>query len=83
MELFEYYIGSFEDRIPENVQHDAYISEWGPARLAAKYFPNGIAFLRLDGDLYRSTKVCLDHLLPLVSPGGWVIGDDFGLTGAR
>ena len=42
-----------------------------------------IALLRLDCDLYESTKVCLDHLLPLVSPGGWVICDDFALSGHR
>jgi O-methyltransferase len=42
-----------------------------------------IAVLRLDGDLYESTKVCLEQLLPLVSPGGWVIIDDFDLSGAR
>ncbi len=42
-----------------------------------------IAVLRLDGDLYDSTKVCLEHLYPLVSKGGWVIVDDWDLTGAR
>ena len=42
-----------------------------------------IAVLRLDGDLYSSTKVCLDHLLPAVSRGGWVIVDDFNLAGCR
>ncbi len=42
-----------------------------------------IAVLRLDGDLYESTKVCLEYLYPLVSPGGWVIVDDFNLSGAR
>lgn len=42
-----------------------------------------IAVLRLDGDLYSSTKTCLQHLLPLVSPGGWVIVDDFDLPGCR
>jgi hypothetical protein len=42
-----------------------------------------IAVLRLDGDLYRSTKVCMDHLVPRVSPGGWIIADDFDLSGAR
>lgn len=42
-----------------------------------------IAFLRLDGDLYDSTKVCLDYLLPLVSRGGWVCVDDFNLSGCR
>lgn len=42
-----------------------------------------IALLRLDGDLYDSTRVCMDHLYPLVSPGGYVIVDDFNLDGAR
>lgn len=37
-----------------------------------------IAHLRLDGDLYRSTRVCLDHLFDLVSPGGIVSVDDYG-----
>lgn len=45
--------------------------------------PTAIAVLRLDGDLYSSTKVCLDNLYPLVSPGGWCIIDDFDLPGAR
>jgi hypothetical protein len=36
-----------------------------------------IAVLRLDGDWYASTQVCLDHLYPLVSPGGVVILDDY------
>lgn len=42
-----------------------------------------IALLRLDGDLYESTRVCTEHLYPLVSTGGWIIVDDFGLSGAR
>jgi hypothetical protein len=42
-----------------------------------------IAILRLDGDLYQSTEVCLEYLYPLVSPGGWIICDDYGLDGAR
>jgi len=36
-----------------------------------------IAFLRLDGDWYDSTKVCLDHLYPLLSPGGVIVLDDY------
>jgi hypothetical protein len=36
-----------------------------------------IAVLRLDGDWYESTKVCLEHLYDLVSPGGVIILDDY------
>jgi O-methyltransferase len=42
-----------------------------------------IAILRLDGDLYDSTKVCLDHLFPKVVDGGFVVIDDWCLKGAR
>jgi len=42
-----------------------------------------IAVLRLDGDLYESTKACVDALVPKVSKGGWVIVDDYHLTGCR
>lgn len=38
-----------------------------------------ISVLRLDGDWYESTKVCLDHLAPLVVPGGVIIIDDYGV----
>ena len=36
-----------------------------------------IALLRLDGDWYDSTKICLEHLYPLLSPGGFIIMDDY------
>lgn len=42
-----------------------------------------IALLRLDGDLYESTKVCLEHLYPLLSKGGYIIIDDWNLAGCR
>ena len=42
-----------------------------------------IAVLRLDGDLYNSTKVCLEWLFPKVVKGGWVIIDDYGLDGCK
>jgi hypothetical protein len=36
-----------------------------------------IALLRLDGDWYESTRICLEHLYPLVSTGGIIILDDY------
>ena len=38
-----------------------------------------IAILRLDGDLYESTMDALNALHPKVSPGGFIIVDDYGL----
>lgn len=37
-----------------------------------------IAVLRLDGDMYESTMDALTHLYPKVSPGGYIIIDDWG-----
>jgi len=42
-----------------------------------------IALLRLDGDLYESTKVCLEHLYPKLVVGGYIIIDDYGLPGCK
>jgi len=42
-----------------------------------------IAFLRLDGDLYESTKVCLEYLYPKVVKGGFVVIDDWALEGCQ
>ncbi len=42
-----------------------------------------IALLRLDGDLYESTKPCMQHLYPKLSVGGWCIVDDYPLSGCR
>jgi O-methyltransferase len=37
-----------------------------------------IALLHLDGDWYESTKCCLEELYDQVSPGGYIIIDDYG-----
>ena len=42
-----------------------------------------IAVLRLDGDLYESTMDALTWLYPKVSPGGFVIIDDYPLPACR
>jgi hypothetical protein len=46
--------------------------------------PERIALLRLDTDVYASTRVELEELYPLLSPGGVLIIDDYGqFRGAR
>lgn len=42
-----------------------------------------ISILRLDGDLYNSTYVCLKYLYPKVIEGGIVIIDDWALPGCK
>lgn len=37
-----------------------------------------LALLRLDGDMYESTLDVLKNLYPKVSPGGYIIIDDYG-----
>lgn len=39
-----------------------------------------ISLLHFDLDLYGPTKFCLEHLYPLVSPGGIVCLDEYGLV---
>jgi len=39
---------------------------------------DNISILRLDGDWYESTKVCLDNLYDKVVDGGFIIIDDYG-----
>ncbi|MBB5159508.1 TylF/MycF family methyltransferase [Saccharopolyspora phatthalungensis] len=42
-----------------------------------------LALLRLDGDLYESTADGLENLYPKLSPGGFVIVDDYALPSCR
>ena len=44
---------------------------------------DSIAVLRLDGDMYESTHQALVALYPRLSPGGFVIIDDWALEGCR
>jgi O-methyltransferase len=41
------------------------------------------ALIRLDGDMYESTIVALDSLYPKLSPGGFVVIDDYALGGCK
>lgn len=42
-----------------------------------------LAVLRMDGDLYESTSDALTHLYPKLSPGGFVIIDDYNHESCR
>jgi hypothetical protein len=67
-ELLVYHQGWFEDTVHLQINRS---------------FVKQIALLRLDADLYASTRICMEHLYPLLSPGGWLIVDDYGLSGCR
>lgn len=41
-----------------------------------------LALMRLDGDLYESTFLALEHLFDKLSPGGYVIVDDYRVVDA-
>ena len=46
--------------------------------------PGPLALIRLDADLYESTRTALRHLYPRLSPGGVLIVDDYGeMPGCR
>jgi O-methyltransferase len=50
---------------------------WFKDTLATFVPPEPIAVLRLDGDWYDSTRLCLEALYPAVPPGGLIIIDDY------
>jgi len=49
-----------------------------PARLAALPQAAVVALLRLDGDLFESTRDAIEALYDRVSPGGFILIDDYG-----
>lgn len=59
-----------------------FIKGWFQGTLPVTAVPP-ISLLRLDGDLYESTLVCLQYLFPKVISGGVVIIDDYALSGCR
>ena len=70
-ELLVYHVGWFKDTVPPF--HGMPMVGRAPAH-------NSIAVLRLDADLYDSTMICMEHFYHLISPGGFLIVDDYGLT---
>ncbi len=52
-------------------------------RDTVKNYEGEIALLRLDGDLYESTKTCLKHLYPKIVKGGYLIIDDMAFPGCN
>jgi hypothetical protein len=71
-ELFYDVLHVDRDRV---VFHEGWFQDTVPA--AARSIPS-LAILRVDGDWYESTKVCLDGLYDTVVEGGFVIIDDYG-----
>ena len=53
------------------------IKGWFNVTVPSYKFENEIALLRLDGDWYESTMICLQALYPQVAQGGYVIIDDY------
>jgi hypothetical protein len=59
--------------------HVTMVPGWFQNTLAAYRAAVGpISLLRLDGDFYESTKVCLNELAEQVVPGGVIVFDDYG-----
>lgn len=82
-ELLVYHVGWFAESVPRWMDAREYAENLGVAFDEKITRLPGIAVLRLDADLYDSTTTCMEHLYPLLSPGGFLIVDDYGLTGAR
>lgn len=79
LEDFWHHVRSAFDYQPmENV-----IAVHGWFENTVEHFDKPIALLRLDGDLYNSTYVCLKYLYPKVIKGGCVIIDDWALPGCQ
>lgn len=57
------------------VFHEGWFQNTVPA--AARSI-RSLSLLRIDGDWYESTKVCLEELYDIVVEGGFVIIDDYG-----
>lgn len=71
-ELLVYHEGPFERTLPR----------WAWEATGQQAYSR-IALLRIDCDLYAGTRDALEWLYPMVSPGGWIIADDYALASVR
>jgi O-methyltransferase len=53
------------------------VAGWFKDTLPGFMPPEPIRVLRLDGDWYDSTRICLEALYPHVAPGGLILIDDY------
>lgn len=60
-----------------NSQNHRIIQGWFDVAIPNAKITEPIAILRLDGDWYDSTMVCLENLYPLVAENGLIIIDDY------
>ncbi len=65
------------------IENYTLIKGWFCDTLPNQDFVKTISVLRLDGDMYESTMTSLVNLYPLLSKGGILIIDDWGLNGCR
>lgn len=73
-----------ENLVKWNVMNDnVHLIEGWFQNTLSKTDTGKISVLRLDGDLYESTKVCLEVFYPKVEKGGLIIIDDYELAGCK
>ena len=78
-------VRQFYDSVGISIAKVRFYSGWfqNTLPLVAKEV-GSIAILRIDGDWYESTKICLEALYAQVPAGGFIIIDDYGtFTGCR
>lgn len=70
---------SFAEKAMEmaNSKNHTIVQGWFDKTLPKTKITEPIAILRLDGDWYDSTMVCLENLYPLVQENGLIIIDDY------
>ncbi len=84
LSMFSDYLGVPLSQVRENFKQFGLLSE--RVKFVPGWFKDTlptadvgqIALLRLDGDMYESTRDALENLYPKVSSGGYVVIDDYG-----